>query len=100
MSNPLSRSSGLINATAAQTVWSGVGILSGITVVTDNTNVATVTVYDNASAASGLVLAKVTATATTGANSIAFVTPVKCENGLTVSVTGTGAPQGIIYFGA
>lgn len=95
----LAKSSGLISTTAATVITTGKAILSGITVITDNTNTATVTVYDNASAASGTVLAKVTATSTTGANSIAFVTPVMAENGLVISVTGTGS-TGIVYYGA
>ena len=95
----LAKSSGLITATAAQAIASGKCILSGVVVISDNTNVATVTVYDNASAASGTVLAKVTATSTTGANSIAFVTPIQAQDGLTVAVTGTGS-SGIVYYGA
>lgn len=102
MSSSTALSSGLINATAATQVGQpGRQYLSGVTVITDNTNTATITVYDNGSgAASGTVLAKLTATVTTGANSLAFITPVRAELGLVVSVTGSGAPQGIIYYGA
>ena len=97
----LSISSGIINATAAQQISTGKSILSGVTVVTDNTNIATVTVYDNGSGvASGTVLAKLTATTTTGANSLAFVTPIRADLGIVVAVTGTGTPQAIIYYGA
>ena len=95
-------SSGLIGATAAQQVGQpGRNLLNGLIVVSDSTNPATVTVYDNGSGvASGTVLAKLTATVTTGANSLAFVTPVRAENGLVVVIAGTGAPQGIVYYGA
>jgi hypothetical protein len=97
----LSISSGLINATAAQQISVGKSILSGIVAVSDNNNPATITVYDNDSGtASGTVLAKLTATLTTGANSVAFVTPIRADLGLVVSVTGTGTPQGLVYYGA
>ena len=97
----LSISSGLINATSAQQICTGKSILSGVTVVTDNVNVATVIVYDsNTGVASGNVLAKLTATTTTGANSLAFVTPIRADLGIVVAVTGTGSPQAIIYYGA
>ena len=74
--------------------------LSGITAITDNVNTATVTVYDNASTGTGQVLAKLTATVTTGANSLAFVTPIRADLGITVVVAGTGTPQAIIYYDA
>ena len=96
----LAVSSGVIPVTSATVINVGKSILSGITVITDNVNTATVTVYDNNTAsASGTVLAKATATSTTGANSIAFVTPIRADLGLVVSVTGIGA-QGIIYYGS
>lgn len=93
------QSSGLLNA-GITSIYNGRGVLSGIMVITDNVNTATVTVFDNPSAASGNVLARCSATTTTGANSLAFVTPVRCDNGITVQVTGTGTPQAIVYFGA
>jgi hypothetical protein len=97
----LARSSGIISATAGTNIAKGRNILSGLMVVSDNVNTASVTVYDNALGdTSGLVLARLSATVTTGANSLAFVTPICAENGLSVSVTGTGAPQAIVYFGA
>lgn len=95
----LAISSGLLSAGTTSLI-TGKGILSGVIIVTDNTNVATVTVYDNPSAASGTVLAKCTATATTGANSLAFVTPVRFDTGLTVVVSGTGTPQALVYHSA
>lgn len=93
------QSSGLLSA-GTTSVWTGKGVLSGVMVITDNVNTATVTVYDNPSAASGTVLAQCSATSITGANSLAFVTPVRCDNGLTVVVSGTGSPKAIVYFGA
>jgi hypothetical protein len=94
-----SRSSGLL-AAGTTVVSTGANTLSGVVVITDVVNPATITVYDNASAASGTILARLTATSTTGANSLALVTPIRAENGLTVSITGTGTPTGIIMYGA
>ena len=95
-------SSGLIGATAAQQVGQpGRNLLNGLIVVSDSTNPATVTVYDNGNGqATGTVLAKLTATATTGANSLALVQPIRAKFGLVVSVTGTGTPQAIALYGA
>lgn len=94
----LAISSGILTA-GTTVIATGKAILSGIMVVSDNTNIATITVYDNASTGSGTVLAKCTATTNTGANSIAFVTPVRADNGITAVVTGTGA-SGVVYTGA
>ena len=93
------RSSGLLSA-GTTTVSNTANTLSGVIVLSDTVNTATITVYDNASAASGTVLAKLTATVNTGANSLALVTPIRAENGLTVVVAGTGTPTGIILYGA
>lgn len=91
-------SSGLL-ASGTTVLYTGVNTISGVVCLSDSINTATVTVYDN-TAASGLIVAKLTATINTGANSIAFVTPIRCDLGITVVVAGTGAPTAIIYFGA
>lgn len=96
----LALSSGLVAATAATVLCTGKCILSGVVAISDGTNTATVTVYDNASTASGTVLAQVTSPAGQGTNSISFVTPIRADNGLVIAVTGTGTPNGILYFGA
>lgn len=93
------RSSGLLSA-GTTTVAVGANTLSGVIVISDSVNPATITIFDNASAASGTILARLTATTNTGANSLALVTPIRAENGLTVQITGTGTPTGIILFGA
>ena len=93
------RSSGLLNS-GTTVVSSGAQTLSGVIVLSDSVNPATITVYDNASAASGTILARLTATVNTGANSLALVTPIRAENGLVVSITGTGTPTGLILYGA
>ncbi len=94
-----SRSSGLLNA-GTTVVASGTNTLSGVVVISDSVNPATITVCDNASAASGTILARLTATTNTGANSMAMITPVRAENGLVVQITGTGTPTGLILYGA
>lgn len=93
------RSSGLLNS-GTTVVSSGAQTLSGVIVLSDSVNPATITVYDNASTASGTILARLTATVNTGANSLALVTPIRAENGLVVSITGTGTPTGLILYGA
>lgn len=93
------RSSGLLNS-GTTVVSSGAQTLSGVIVLSDSVNPATITVYDNASVASGTILARLTATVNTGANSLALVTPIRAENGLVVSITGTGTPTGLILYGA
>lgn len=93
------RSSGILSA-GTTTVSNTANTLSGVIVLSDAADDATITVYDHASAASGTVLAKLVATSATGANSLALATPIRAENGLTVVVAGTGTPTGIILYGA
>lgn len=91
-----SRSSGLKTADAV--IQTGRNRINAITLIADGTNAASVVVYDNPSAASGLVLAKVTALAGEGTVHVIFENPVVAENGLYADVTGTGAGY-IVYFG-
>ena len=94
-----SRSSGLLSA-GTTVLSAGPNTLSGLIAISDTVNPATVTVFDNASAASGTILARLTATVNTGANSLALVTPIRAENGITVQITGTGTPTGIVLYAA
>ena len=91
-----SRSSGLKSADAV--ITTGVNRINAITLLTDGTNAASVIVYDNTSAASGLVLAKVTAAGAQNTMHVIFENPVYAEKGLYADVTGTGAEY-ILYFG-
>ena len=100
MSLGSARSSGSIAAGATTVVVAQSTLLRGIAAVSDGTNVATVIAYDNASASSGTILAKVSASATQGQQYVNFATPIKAENGITVAVTGTGTPTAIVYTGA
>ncbi len=94
------QSSGL-KAAGTYQIFVGRGVISAVHAISDGTNVATVTVYDNASGdTSGNVLAKVNGSVTTGSNGALFTTPVRCDIGCTVVVAGTGTPQGIVHFGA
>ena len=91
-----SRSSGLKTADAS--VATGRNRINAITLFADGTNAASVVVYDNASAASGLELGKVTALAGQGTVHVLFENPVVAENGIYADVTGTNAAY-IVYFG-
>lgn len=94
----LALSSGLL-AAGTTTVYQGKGVLSAVHAISDSTNVATVTVYDGLSAA-GTILAKVNGTVNTGSNAAVFTTPIRCDIGITVVVSGAGTPQGIVHYGA
>jgi len=94
------KSSGILTAGTVQVV-TGKGVLSAVHAISDGTNVATVTAYDNAAGdTSGTVLAKVNGSVNTGSNGAIWTTPVRYELGITVVVSGPGTPQGIIYHGA
>lgn len=74
------------------------GYLHGILLISDATNVAVVTIYDNASAASGVVLAKLSIPATTTAPQvITFNNPISANKGIYADVSGTGAAY-IVYY--
>lgn len=89
-------SSGLKSADAA--ILATPGLLHGVMVISDATNVASVVVYDNASAASGTALAKLSIPAsTTAPQTIMFNVPIACHNGIYADVAGTGANY-IVYF--
>lgn len=91
-----SRSSGLKTADAV--IQTGRNRVNAITLLGDGTNAASIIVYDNASAASGVVLAKVTALAATRFTHVLFENPVVAEDGIYADVAGTGAEY-IIYYG-
>lgn len=84
-------------STADGILHNGPTRLAGILVITDATNNATAILYDN-TAASGT---KVFEGGAIGANLSAlyeFDPPVKCENGIYLDITGTGASC-IVYTG-
>ena len=91
-----SRSSGLKTADAV--IQTGRNRINAVTLLGDGTNAASLILYDNASAASGTVLAKVTALAATRLTHILFENPVIAEDGIYADVSGTGAEY-IVYYG-
>jgi hypothetical protein len=95
MANP-AQSSGLRSADAA--ILARSGRLLGVQLISDNTNAATVVLYDHASAASGTEIAKLTLKA--GESSRDCTLPaegIDCLNGIYADVTGTGAAY-IVYY--
>lgn len=79
-------------------ITTGRNRINAITLHTDGTNAASVLLYDNASAASGTVTAKVTAAGDQNTMHVIFENPVIVENGIYADVTGTGATY-IVYYG-
>lgn len=89
-------SSGLKSADAEILV--GPGKLRGVQLLGDGTNAASVIIYDNKSAASGTVLAKISLDAgLTEASPLIPDAGIWAQNGLYADVTGTGAEY-IVYF--
>lgn len=97
MSGTTCISSGLQSASTS--IYTGRGTLNAVTVISDGTNAATVTIYDNAIAASGNVLSVVTISGGMDGQTVAWNLAVRCLNGLYCSVAGTGC-QAIVYYGA
>jgi hypothetical protein len=92
-----SQSSGLL-AAGTNTVYTGKGTLTALTVITDGTNAATATVYDN-TAGSGTVLVKVLVPGAAGAMHLPFPIHVRCDTGITIVLAGTGSGAVIHYGG-
>jgi hypothetical protein len=93
-----SRSSGIKSADAV--IATGRNRVNAITLLSDGTNACSVVVYDNASAASGTAVGKVSigAASLKKTEHVVFENPVLCEDGIYADVTGTGAEY-IVYFG-
>lgn len=92
---PTSTSSGLQTADAV--ISATPAAVHSVTVIGDGTNAATVVIYDNASAASGTVLAKVVVDAGLTFEHITFDLPAEGSKGIYADVTGTGAEY-IVHF--
>ena len=82
---------------ASVLLFTGRNRINAVTLLADGTNAATAIVYDN-TAGSGKVVAKVFAKAGESTQHVIFENPVLCENGIYLSLTGTGAGA-IVYFG-
>ena len=96
MSGTTCLTSGLQTADAL--IYTGRGTLNALTVMTDGTNAATVTLYDNTTN-SGTVLAQSIVLGADRTGFQAWNLAVRCKNGIYADVTGTGASY-IVHYGA
>jgi len=78
-------------------IYTGRNRVNAITIMTDGTNAATVSLYDNTSAA-GTIRVKGSCVGANLTSHILFENPVLFENGIYADVTGTGATF-IVFFG-
>jgi len=92
--NYIAKSTGQLTASAL--VNTGKGILTSVLVITDGSNPATVTIYDN-TAGSGKMLAKFYVPGATGYGGRNWTVPVQYENGIYCTVSGTGASAIVEY---
>lgn len=86
--------SGLKTSSAA--IMTQRGYLCGAIILTDGDNDGTVTLYDNASAGSGTVLAKLNLPGADLSGAVMFPLPVACANGVYCTIAGTGC-NAIVY---
>lgn len=80
----------------AGTVHTGKALLCSLSLNTNTTEDATLTVYDN-TAASGTVLAAMAVPGEENSRTVTFPHPISASNGLHFAVTGTGANGNITY---
>ena len=93
-----SRSSDL--QTVSAQIAKGANRVNSVSLLGDNVNVSTVTLFDTASStATGKILAKVVARASDAQNHIIFTNPIYAELGIYAQLTGIGGNY-IVYFGA
>lgn len=90
-----STSTGLLAASAA--VHARSAVLTSLIAEGDGTNVATVIVYNNPSAASGTILAKAIVPSGTRTIHLTFDSPIVGNLGLYVAISGTGAGAIVHY---
>lgn len=82
--------------TTSDTILNGPGVITGIKVITDGANDATLTVYDN-TAASGKVVdyTKVNAANHYGGRNVIY--PIRINTGIYAAISGTNAGYFIEY---
>ena len=90
-----SRSSGLKTTDAIIAV--GKNRINAVTLIGGST-ASSVIIYDNASSASGTVLAKLTQATNLVTTSMIFTNPIYAENGIYADVSGTAAEY-IVHYG-
>ena len=73
-------------------------LLDGVLIITDGTNAATLTLYDNNSAASGTVVFKAVVAGSVNSAYFPFPNPLRTNAGLYAAVSGTGASY-VLYVG-
>lgn len=91
-------SSGLL-AVGTTVVKNSKTYLKSVALTGDGTNQATLIVYDNATTATGTVLAKLKTNAVGMTSSMEYSYPLRAEHGIVVVVSGTGA-EAIVSFDA
>ena len=96
MSTSSSIASGAIGP-GTVTVVNRKSLLNSFALTGDGTNAATAIIYDNASAASGKVLASLRVLAGGETVHQEFTYPIRADEGLTVIVTGIGAVATVAY---
>jgi len=92
-----SQSSGSINVAGSKALSTGSGLLTAVTINTDGTNVATVSIYNN-TAASGDLLFQASVPAANLTEHFYFPQNIRASKGMYVSVVGVGATA-IVYTG-
>ncbi len=80
------------NKTADAVVKAAHGIFGSLILIGDGTNLATAVLYDNASAATGVVVARAATKESTQ-----IFGPVQCANGIYLDIGGTGAAAVVLY---
>lgn len=85
----ISESSG--RKTSSTSVLASSGYLCSLIAEADGTNAATITLYDNPSAASGTILAKIVVDAGATYESLSPMVPIVANSGIYVDISGTGA---------
>lgn len=90
-----STSSGLKAASTA--IHPRSAVLTSLICEGDGINVATIIIYDNASAASGTVVAKAIVPAGSRTVHLTFDAPIVASNGLYLSLSGAGAGAIVHY---
>jgi hypothetical protein len=84
-------------AAGTTAVYAKPAILTGLQ-VTPAAADATLTIYDNASAASGTIVAQMLVKASTSSQHIPLTIGVGCNNGVTAALSGTGATAIVYYY--
>jgi len=82
--------------TSSDIILTGPGAITGIKVVTDGNNDATLIVYDN-TAASGTVIDETTVVAANNYGGRNVIFPIKVNNGIYAAISGANASYFIEY---